>query len=81
MSRLELYDRQDCPYSKRVRKTLADLDIEYDETVVADAHGDRTTLERRTGQTGVPVLFDERLPDGWLADSSEIIDYLRRTYG
>ncbi|MGM0606070.1 MAG: glutaredoxin family protein [Halobacteriota archaeon] len=81
MTRLELYDRRDCPYSKRVRDTLEKLDIEYDETVVPDAHTDRTELESRTGQTGVPVLFDERLSDGWLADSSAIIDHLDRTYG
>jgi glutaredoxin len=81
MGEVELYDRQDCPYSKRVRETLEKLGVEYDETVVPDAHSDRTELQELTGQSGVPVLFDDELEDGYLADSSEIVRYLERTYG
>lgn len=81
MPRVELYDREDCPYSRRVRQTLDDLGLDYDETVVPDKHTDRDEVEERTGQTGVPVLFDDNLEDGFLADSQEIVDYLERTYG
>ena len=80
MTRIELYDREDCPYSQKVRAKLDDLDLEYDETVVPDAHSDRTEVEDRTGQTGVPVLFDEQMDEAFLADSSEIIAYLDRQY-
>ncbi len=77
---IELYDREQCPYSQKVREKLAQLDLEYDETVVPDAHGDRTEVEDRTGQTGVPVLFDDNRDDEFIADSSEIIAYLDRQY-
>lgn len=78
MTQIELYDREDCPYSQKVRAKLDDLD--YDEMVVPDARSDRTEVEDRTGQTGVPVLFDEQMDEEFLADSSEIIAYLDRQY-
>ncbi len=78
MTKLELYDRRDCPYSKKVRETLDELGIDYDETVVPDKHTDRDELYERTGQRGVPVLFDPSLDEGWLADSGEIVTHLER---
>lgn len=80
MAELELYDRTDCPYSKKVRDKLAELGLSYDETVVPDKHTDREELHSRTGQRGVPVLFDDTLRDGWLADSDEIVAHLERQY-
>ncbi|WP_336325943.1 glutaredoxin family protein [Halovenus sp. HT40] len=80
MTQIELYDREDCPYSQKVRAKLSDLDLDYDETVVPDAHSDRTEVEDRTGQTGVPVLFDEQMDEEFLADSNEIVAYLDRQY-
>ena len=80
MPQIELYDRESCPYSKRVRDKLDELDVDYDETVVPDAHRERTEVERRTGQTGVPVLFDENADEEFLADSSRIVEYLDRQY-
>lgn len=77
---IELYDREQCPYSQKVREKLAELDLEYEETVVPDAHSDRTRVEDRTGQTGVPVLFDDNMDEEFIADSSEIIAYLDRQY-
>jgi glutaredoxin len=81
MAALELYDRRDCPYSKKVRDTLDELGLDYDETVVPDKHTDREELHERTGQRGVPVLFDRRLDGGWLADSEEIVTHLERHHG
>jgi len=80
MVHIELYDREDCPYSQKVRAKLDELDLDYDETVVPDAHGDRTEVEDRTGQTGVPVLFDDQMDDDFLADSDDIVAYLDRQY-
>ncbi|WP_311172110.1 glutathione S-transferase N-terminal domain-containing protein [Halobellus ordinarius] len=81
MSDLELYDRRDCPYSKRVRSKLSELDLAYDETVVPDKHTDREELHERTGQRSVPALFDPATESGWLTDSDEIVAHLERTYG
>lgn len=80
MSDVELYDRRDCPYSQKVRDKLDELSVDYDETIVPDKHTDRTEVHERTGQRGVPVLFDSELEDGWLADSNDILSHLERTY-
>lgn len=80
MPQLELYDRRDCPYSRLVRNTLDKLDLEYDETVVADEQADRTEVKEQTGQTSIPVLLDERHEDGYITDSTEIVQYLQKTY-
>ncbi|WP_436901641.1 glutathione S-transferase N-terminal domain-containing protein [Halovenus halobia] len=77
---IELYDREQCPYSQKVRDKLAELELEYDETVVPDAHSDRTNVQDRTGQTGVPVLFDDNMAEEFIADSTEIVAYLDRQY-
>jgi glutaredoxin len=81
MAALELYDRRDCPYSKKVRDTLEELGVDYEETVVPDKHTERDEVYERTGQRGVPVLFDRRLDGGWLADSEEIVTHLERHHG
>jgi len=81
MTTLTLYDRQDCPYSKLVRSTLDRLGVDYDETLVPDKHEERTEVEERTGQTGVPVLFDDRVENGFITDSTDIVHHLEDTYG
>jgi glutaredoxin len=80
MSDIELYDRQDCPYSQKVRDKLDALGVEYEETVVPDRHTDREELHERTGQRGVPCLFDPEAAEAFIADSEEIIAHLERTY-
>jgi len=81
MAAIELYDRPDCPYSKRVRRVLDVLDVDYEETVVSESKDDRDEVEAITGQRGIPVLVDDNHPDGFLADSGEISTYLKDTYG
>lgn len=46
-----------------------------------DAHAERSEVEERTGQTGVPVLFDEQSTETFITDSQEIVEYLDRVYG
>jgi len=79
MAAIDLYDRPDCPYSKRVRRVLDVLDVDYDETIVPDEKDDRDELDRLTGQRGVPVIVDDNNPTG-LSGSGEIADYLKSTY-
>ncbi|SDJ69235.1 Glutaredoxin [Halovenus aranensis] len=80
MSTIKLYDREQCPYSKKVRDKLDELDLEYDETVVPDAHAERSEVEEATGQTGVPVILDDNMDEEFLADSDDIVRYLERQY-
>ena len=58
-----LYDRPDCPYSKRVRRVLDVLDVDYEEVIVPAKREERTDLESITGQRGVPVLVNDNLPE------------------
>ena len=80
MTAIELYDRPDCPYSKRVRRVLDVLAVDYEEIIVPESKADRDELASITDQRGVPVLVDDDLPDGWLADSGEISTYLKDNY-
>ncbi|ERH03178.1 MAG: glutaredoxin related protein [Halonotius sp. J07HN6] len=79
MAEVDLYDRPDCPYSKRVRRVLDVLSVDYEETIVPEDKDDRNELDRLTGQRGVPAIITNDHPNG-LADSSEIADYLKANY-
>lgn len=81
MASIELYDREDCPYSKLVRNTLEKLAVDYDETLVPDAPDERTAVRDRTGQTSIPVLFDDSHEDEFITGSTDIVQHLQATYG
>ncbi len=80
MTEFTLYDRPDCPYSKRVRRVLDVLSVDYEEIVVPDAKADRDELASVTGQRGIPALVDDELPNGYIADSGDISSYLKDHY-
>lgn len=80
MTEFTLYDRPDCPYSKRVRRVLDVLSVDYEEIVVPDEKADRDELASVTGQRGIPALVDDELPDGYIADSGDISSYLKQQY-
>ena len=80
MTEFTLYDRPDCPYSKRVRRVLDVLSVDHQEVIVPESRESRDDLESLTGQRGVPVLVGDDLPDGYVADSSEIAAYLKDEY-
>jgi len=80
MPAFTLYDRPDCPYSKRVRRVFDVLSVDHEEVIVSESKTDRDDLESITGQRGVPVLVSDDLSEGYLADSSEISAYLKEQY-
>ena len=80
MTEFTLYDRPDCPYSKRVRRVLDLLSVDYEEIVVPDEKADRDELASVTGQRGIPALVDDELPGGYIADSGDISSYLKEQY-
>ncbi|WP_185903199.1 glutaredoxin family protein [Halonotius terrestris] len=79
MAEIDLYDRPDCPYSKRVRRVLDVLSVDYEETIVPSDKDDRDELESLTGQRGVPVIIDDNHPNG-LSGSGDIADYIKTNY-
>ena len=80
MPAFTLYDRPDCPYSKRVRRMLDVLEVNHEEVIVPESKADRDDLESITGQRGVPVLVSDDLPKGYIADSGDISSYLKENY-
>ena len=78
---LELYDLQGCPYCKKVRKALDDLDLDYETHSVAQSRADRPEVYRASGQYGVPVLVDHTNEIEGMAESGDIVDYLYAEYG
>jgi glutathione S-transferase len=76
---IELYQFQMCPYCRKVRRKLDELDLEHKTIEVPRDRDKRTTIKELSGQIKVPVIQDG---DGTVVyDSSDIIDYLEENYG
>ncbi len=72
---IRLYTGDYCPFCRRVKKELEQLELDYD-TVDADADG-REEVIRLSGQRAIPILT---IGDEVLVDSSNIIRELRKRY-
>jgi glutathione S-transferase len=77
---LELYDFEACPYCRRVREVLTELDLDYLARPVAHGSSRREELRRLGGKVQAPFLCDPNT-DVELYESADIMDYLNRTYG
>ncbi|RAL24685.1 hypothetical protein DL240_00300 [Lujinxingia litoralis] len=78
---LELYEFEGCPYCRKVREALSELDISYIARTCA--RGDTTKRARATelsGKLQFPVLIDPNTGDV-LLESSAILDHVHRHYG
>jgi len=76
---LELYDFEACPYCRKVRETLSELDLDYLAHPVAHGSPRRTALAELGGKVQVPYLVDPNTGTR-LYESDEINDYLNDTY-
>lgn len=76
---LEVYQFEACPYCKKVREKLTELQIDFIGRQV-DPRGDRERVKDISGQTGVPVLVDPNT-DTAMPESDDIVDYLEEHYG
>ena len=81
MADLTLYELDGCPYCEKVKRTLSELELEYDSVMVPRSHGERTEVEEISGQTGVPVLVDPEHDVDGMPESDDIVAYLEETYG
>ena len=76
---LELYQFEKCPYSKKVRLKLSELELDYITRNVPVDRSRRDMVKRVSGQIGVPVLIDSRT-GLVMAESDEIVAYLEKEY-
>ena len=78
--RLELYEFESCPYCRKVREVLSELDVEYVSRPCAKGSRNRAALKARGGKVQVPYLVDPNTKRE-LYESEEIITYLTEAYG
>src|SRR5262250_2886760 len=77
---LELYDFEGCPYCRKVREVLSELDLDYLARPVAHGSPRRVELRRRGGKVQAPYLVDPNT-GAEMYESDDIIGYLNSTYG
>lgn len=77
---LSLYEFEACPYCRKVREVLTELDLDYVSLPVAAGSPRRAALKRRGGKMQVPFLIDPNT-DTSLYESDDIVSYLAKTYG
>ena len=75
---LELYQKESCPYSAKVRARLSELGLSW---VAHSTEGSRSTevLEKLSGSHQVPFLVDAER-GVMMAESDAIIEYLNEHY-
>jgi glutaredoxin 3 len=76
---LEVYQFKGCPFCKKVRQKLTELQIDFIARQV-EPNGDREKVKEVSGQTGVPVLKDPNT-DTVMPESDDIVEYLEEHYG
>jgi glutathione S-transferase len=76
---LELHEFEGCPFCRKVRDVLTELDIGYISRA-AGKGGNRSRLVAAGGKAQVPYLADPNTGDA-LYESEDIIDHLHRHYG
>jgi glutaredoxin 3 len=79
MTSITLYQFEECPYCAKVRKKLAEKDIEYEKVNVAQDREDpqRVDIKEKSGVGTVPVI---KIDDKWIGDSGAIITYLDENF-
>ncbi len=77
---LELYEFEGCPYCRKVREVLCELDLDYLVHPVARRSPRRPQLTALGGKMQVPYLIDPNTGTQ-LYESDTINDYLNATYG
>lgn len=77
---LELYDFEGCPYCRKVREVLTELDLEYVCRPCGKGSNNRQFVEAEGGKQQFPFLVDPNR-DVTMYESEDIIDYLAETYG
>lgn len=77
---MTLYHFDTCPYCLRVRRALADLDVEVELRNVQTEPAAQEALYRAMGRGTVPVLHIHE-EDRWLPESGDIVTFLYERYG
>lgn len=78
---LELYEIEGCPYCRKVREVMTELDLSYISRGCAKgAESNQRAVEARAGGRQIPYLIDPNT-NRELHESEAIMTYLATTYG
>lgn len=77
---LELFQFEICPYCRKVREALSELDLDYVSRSAARGTSAREEVVARGGKARFPYLFDPNTGVE-MYESEDIVDYLHATYG
>lgn len=77
---LELYEFEACPFCRKVREALSELDLEYVCRPVARGSNNRDRTPSYRGRKSYPHLVDPNTGVS-MKESEDIVDYLYATYG
>ncbi len=77
---LELYDYEGCPYCRKVREHLCELDLDVLVHPVAHGSARRAELRQLGGRVQVPYLVDPNRGQA-MYESEDILAYLDQHYG
>jgi|LakMenEpi03Aug12_release.lakeMendotaPanAssembly.Ray.scaffolds.fasta_scaffold163367_1 glutathione S-transferase len=77
---LELYQREDCPFCRKVRVVLNELELDYICRISHTGSKQREIMLKLGGQPQVPFLVDQD-KGILLYESDAIVEYLHKTYG
>ncbi|MFT7578849.1 MAG: glutathione S-transferase [Myxococcota bacterium] len=76
---LELYEFEACPFCRKVRDVLTELDISFVSRTCAKGANTRDEVSARLGKGQFPYLIDPNTGQE-MVESEAIIDYLYATY-
>ncbi len=77
---LELYQREECPFCRKVREVLNELELDYICRISHTGSQQREIMLKLGGQAQVPFLVDQS-KGVMMYESDVIVEYLRSTYG
>jgi glutathione S-transferase len=78
---LELYQKEECPYCRKVRTALTEMDLDYVcRNVRGKASKKEALLLKLGGKAQVPFLVDTAR-DVRMYESDDIVEYLKKHYG
>jgi glutathione S-transferase len=77
---LEIYEFEGCPFCRKVRDVMSELDLEYVARTSARGSAKRDAIMARGCKHQFPYLVDPNTGSE-MYESEDIIDYLCKTYG
>lgn len=77
---LELYQKENCPFCKKVRDALNDLELDFICRISKAGTQQREIMLKLGGQAQVPFLVDQER-GVMIYESDDIVEYLQENYG